>query len=218
MEHPSVDNPIDFLVSQSKDLNGLFSTGAEVVYFSGDLYNISGSTHDPPEVEDHENLSWKRLLIRMAGLTEDTSCYVTNVAAPSGSSHPQFSVGGHMTTNPDGIVERGEDCYLMPLCSWHNSTRRNGMRFEHSATKMLRLSGFMLGDSPITFSLRQRSKEQFALLFYDTQDKRWRIKNIDTDAPSEVEQASIGNSDRPSPALLLLERSSELLHVKRVAT
>lgn len=126
---------------------GLFSTGASKFTMSEDVYNVSGSTPDPP-IGDR---GWKQLLIDR-GINDN--CYVTNEKPPAGSSHPKFSVGGHMTTNATGIVKPGGDSYLMPLCHWHNNPARNGKAFQHTKTEMLKLSGFMQGDTSTTFKAR----------------------------------------------------------------
>lgn len=119
---------------------GFYSTGANLVDFSDDLYNVQGSTKDPKGVPDHEGVTWKNLLIRLGDLA-DASCYVTNATPDEGSSHPSFAVGGHMTPDSTGTVPVGDVSYLMPLCKWHNSTSRDGVAFEHTETKMLRTDG-----------------------------------------------------------------------------
>lgn len=126
----------------------LQSTGYQVVTYRGVLYNVEGSSDDP-EIGG----SWKKLLLRN-GITG--ACYV---AAPlphdSGTSHPSFAVGGHMTPNRMGRVDRGGNCYLMPLCQWHNSTRRNRIAFHLRTQQILELSGYMQGDLYATFLARQ---------------------------------------------------------------
>jgi len=158
----------------------LFSTGAKIVYFKGSLYNITGSTHDPQQVRDYEGENWKSLLVRKAEL-DDARCYVTNLSAPKGSNHDNFAVGGHMTTNPDGEVEKGGISYLMPLCKWHNSTARNGEAFEHTETKMLRLTGFMEGETPTTFMARMPSEKSHVLLYLDPLSGRWESSHLDAE-------------------------------------
>jgi len=153
------------------------STGAETVNYSGVLYNVSGSSEDPPEVPGHEGSSWKGLLIEILGL-EDANCYVTNGDAPTSSSHANFSVGGHMTANSDGSVPYGGDSYLMPLCSWHNSTARNGKPFQHDETLMLKLTGYMQGDTPALFQARLRAPEPYSLLYLDADAGKWMHTNI----------------------------------------
>jgi len=186
----------------------LLSTGAEVVDFSGDLYNVTGSTNDPAAIPRHTDEAWKRLLISMAGLASDTSCYVTNVLATRGSSHPKFSVGGHMTTDPDGTVGEGGSCYLMPLCKWHNSTARDGQRFEHSKTRMLKLTGYMQGELAATFALRQPSHEPFALLMFDPTDKQWKYKNLSKHDLHSGESPSVNRDQVANNLTVLFERST----------
>lgn len=210
---PGLD-AVENLISTFARDNRLLSTGAEVVNYSGDLYNVAGSTPDPPAVPGHSHSSWKILLKEMANLHEQTPCYVTNVDPPSDSSHPLFKVGGHMTPNESGEVAHGGICYLMPLCSWHNSTRRNGVAFEHTQTKMLKLTGFMEGDSPITFRLRQPSLEPFALLLFDEDNQEWRTTNLPSDDPSTIKAATIKVSKKPLPFRVLLERLEDGLYIK----
>ena len=121
----------------------LYSTGADLVNFSGPLYNVDGSSPDPKLNGE----SWKGLLLDR-GI--NTPCYVAN-ETPDGNSHPRFSVGGHMTPNPDGQVATGADSYLMPLCSWHNSKARDGVPFTLNRTWMLKLSGFLQSEIAATF-------------------------------------------------------------------
>lgn len=136
----------------------LFSTGATLVNFTSDLYNVDGSSDDPTI----NGLAWKKLLIDRG---VDGNCYVTNVKPTKKSSHPEFSVGGHMTTNSDGSVAVGGVCYLMPLCKWHNSTARNGKAFSHTKTSMLKLTGFMQGDIAATFKARLDNGDAFSIVY-----------------------------------------------------
>lgn len=156
----------------------LFSTGARLVDFDDVLYNISGSTDDPQEVKDHEGKDWKNLLTSFAGLSQ-ANCYVDNVIPEGPSSHPNFSVGGHMTPNPSGEVEQGGVSYLMPLCYWHNHTARNNKAFEHEETRMLKLTGFMEGETPITFLMRLPADEEGVLLYFDSTVQSWQFKKLD---------------------------------------
>lgn len=135
----------------------LYSTGSQLINFSGVLYNVDGSSDDP----QLNGESWKGLLIAN-GI--NSACYVTN-ETPPGNSHPKFSVGGHMTTNENGKVEFGADSYLMPLCSWHNSKARDGVPFEHTKTLMLKLSGFMEGELAATFLARLPSERRHAIVY-----------------------------------------------------
>lgn len=122
----------------------LFSTSAEVIDFGGVLYNVDGSSDDP-EIDGY---NWRNLL-RERGV--DGACYVTNVKPPARTSHPNFSIGGHMSVHQDGSVPFGDECFLMPLCSWHNSKARDHMAFEHTETRMLKLFGYMQEEPRATF-------------------------------------------------------------------
>ena len=154
---------------------GILSTKQVVVNYSGDLYNVDGSTEDPKDVDGYEDKTWKYILEQAAGLA-DSNCYVTNSTPPDDTSHPTFSVGGHMTPNSDGVVEHGNDTYLMPLCHWHNNPARNGVAFEHEETKMIILSGYMQGETALTFMMRQidGSKQPFSCLLYTSPSPRDR--------------------------------------------
>ncbi|MGV2130114.1 hypothetical protein ACQZ4Q_04110 [Agrobacterium vitis] len=140
----------------------LQSTAATVVNFAGILYNVIGSTHDPKI----DGADWKQLLrnngIGAAG-TPTNQCYATAPPADPVSSHNAFSVGGHVTVNADGSVTGGT-CYLMPLCSWHNNSARNGMPFNHVLTQMLRLSGYMQAEPAATFLARMPSAAPYRLV------------------------------------------------------
>lgn len=136
---------------------GVRSTGANLVNYSGILYNVDGSSTDP----NIDGNSWKRLLIN-SGI--NAPCYVTN-PTPSNNSHPGFNVGGHMTPNADGSVKTGADSYLMPLCSWHNSKGRDGVMFSHTNTLMLKLSGYMLSEIAASFMARLPSEEHYAIIY-----------------------------------------------------
>ncbi len=137
---------------------GLFSTGARVVDFEGVLYNVDGSRRDPKIGKN-----WKGLLLR-SGINGD--CYATT-PLPDGvkpHTHPQFKVGGHMTPSAVGYVEPGGICYIMPLCSWHNSKWRDRKPFEHEETRMLELSGYMEGELAATFLARTPGGPEYRLV------------------------------------------------------
>lgn len=125
----------------------LRSTHSKLHFHHGVLYNVDGSSDDP-EINGE---SWKGLLIRNS---IDGECYVTNVPAPADKTHPQFSVGGHMTTIKSGKVPRGGISYLMPLCSWHNHYARNHEAFELRSPKILKLFGYQLAEPAATFMAR----------------------------------------------------------------
>jgi hypothetical protein len=183
-EIPNVDQVRDF-VERFSELR-LLSTGAEVVNISDPLYNVIGSTGDPIPLGAS---SWKNLLIEEADIPSDSDCYVTN-DTPSGNSHPDFSVGGHMTINSDGSVGADGICYLMPLCYFHNA--QDGEAFEHSNTKMLKLTGYMQGELFATFSARLPSPEPFALIYFDDADGQWKHRNISKDQASNVDMKLFG--------------------------
>jgi hypothetical protein len=185
---------------RSVGTSGLDSTGATVVYVTADLYNVKGSTHDPKKVPRHEGKDWKSLLIDYK-IPAASKCYVTNDPAPPGKSHPDFSVGGHMTTNPSGQVPKGGTCYLMPLCSWHNNSSRDGTLFSHALTEMLQLTGYMEGELALTFQVRLPSSEPFALLF--SKDGAWNYRDISqSEAESFVSDPSAIGTDH----YVLIER------------
>lgn len=151
----------------------LHSTDALIVDYPGVLYNVTGSTEDPKAVENHKGLAWKALL-NQHSVFSGASCYVTDPLPNTGSSHAKFDVGGHMTPNPDGVVDVGADSYLMPLCKWHNSTSRDRKPFAHSKTKMLKLLGFMQGDSATTFGLRMRDTSTLLYLGPPSKDRAFK--------------------------------------------
>lgn len=152
---------------------GLESTGASVTTFSGKLYNVDGSTPDPIP----SGGSWKQLLINLLSLSASAQhCYVTAPLPGSGTSHPDFSVGGHMTTNSSGSVPTGGKCYLMPLCYWHNGKANDSVPFSHTNTKIVQLTGYMKGELEATFMLRMPSSEPYAVLYYA--DDGWNFKNL----------------------------------------
>ena len=125
----------------------IYSTSAEKINLEADVFNVKNSTKDP----EIDGKNWKELLIHY-GI--NGPCYVTNQKAPASSSHDGFDVGGHMTTNINGIVATGGVSYLMPLCKWHNHPARNDKAFEHDRTEMLLLRGFMQSDTALTFKWR----------------------------------------------------------------
>jgi hypothetical protein len=189
---------------------GLFSTGARVVDFHDNLYNVTGSTDDPREVPEHEGVTWRQLLIRLADLAH-SACYVTNEIPEEGSSHPNFSVGGHMTPSSTGVVPVGDVSYLMPLCKWHNSPARNGIAFEHTETRMVELTGFMEGDSAVTFAMRLPSEEQHSLLYFDRSNGYWKYTNLAKETASNLNakllSAQVGTIDAAQEYVLFERRN-----------
>ncbi|MGJ8534147.1 MAG: hypothetical protein ACSHYC_18330 [Alphaproteobacteria bacterium] len=178
----------------------LKSTGAEVVDYSGALYNVNGSSDDPTI----NGLNWRGLLIRH-GI--DSNCYVDNVPAPAGLSHPDFSVGGHMTSNSDGSVKIGGVCYLMPLCSWHNHKTRDGNLFEHSKTAMIKLSGYMEAEPAATFMARGLSDEDYSMISLpqETGSPPLNLSLRRSDEKGILMQSLSSESDRPFFVLLKKE-------------
>ena len=171
------------------------STSAKVVYYAGDLYNVDGSSDDP----EIDKKKWKALL---QDYSISGNCYA-NTPVPEGrTSHPGFNVGGHVTPNADGDVPIGGDCYLMPLCSWHNNKARDGQAFEHTQTKMLELSGYMQGEPAATFLARMSGETPLSLVFLGEEGLSYR--NI-LDAPGAVAKA-LACVDGPSGAPFLLFR------------
>jgi len=160
------------------------STGFDVISgYTGVFYNVSGSTDDPP-IPGFP--TWKGLLVERAGLS-DARCYVENIVAPSGTSHNNFSVGGHMTKNEDGSVELGGKSYLIPLCSWHNHTNRNGKAFEVENKTIMELSGYMRSEPFATFAARlpTENNRTYGLVYRDIDDGFWKHKNL-TDQERET--------------------------------
>lgn len=214
MNHELKIEQVRLFIKRYMDV-GFFSTEAKVVNFSDDLYNVTGSTDDPSHVPGHENVTWKTLLIEIAGLAE-ANCYVTNEIPDEKSSHPGFSVGGHMTPNRTGIVRAGKISYLMPLCNWHNNTRRNGIAFKHTETRMLELKGFMEGDSAVTFALRLPSEEQFSLLYFDPNVGKWEYTKLSSERAAGFNKkllSSMTETAEPAKDYVLLERRGDLYFV-----
>lgn len=176
-------------VSQYSGVN-IQSTSAQVVNFSGVLYNVAGSTPDPPI----GGVTWKQLLINY-GISGN--CYVTSPLPTTSTSHPQFSVGGHMTTNAAGTVPTGGHCYLMPLCFWHNSTSKNGVPFQHvNNDTMLQLDGYMQADLAATFIARMPGAAPLRVV--GLQDGQIMIQPADTQVLSAMKAGQIG-AERQTP-------------------
>lgn len=141
------------------------STGARRIQYGDVLYNVDGSTKDPKI----DNKTWRGLLVDM-GI--DDSCYVTN-APPSkkSKSHPDNWLGGHMTSRKDGSVDVGGKCFLMPLCHWHNNTKRNGVAFKLKSQRVLELSGYMLDEPAATFLARAPEGADYRAVFLSADDQ-----------------------------------------------
>lgn len=178
------------------------STSAQVVSYTGGLYNVSGSTHDPKI----GGQTWKTLL-QAYGISGN--CYA-NTPPPTGStSHPAFSVGGHVTQNSNGSVSTGGQCYLMPLCSWHNSTARDGMIFQHTQTQMLKLSGYMQSEPAATFLARMPGEAPLSLVFLGDNGLSYRNIVDEAEAPAKTLAAIDGPSAAAGGPFLLLRQHSD---------
>ncbi len=153
------------LAKEARD-NKLRSTGANIISYSGVIYNVDGSSDDPHQIPGSIGYSWKKLLLHygIGSDSIDNKCYVASPLPTGESSHPDFSVGGHMTENPSGLVTYGGISYLMPLCYWHNSTARNGVAFSLNNQVILELSGYMEKESAAMFALRLPSDKPYAAL------------------------------------------------------
>jgi hypothetical protein len=195
---------------------GLLSTGAELVDYAGKLYNIKGSTKDPRAVDGSRGASWKRLFDGYADFS-DACCYVTSPLPEESSSHPEFAVGGHMTPNSSGIVEPGGVAYLMPLCKWHNSTARDGTAFSHSKTKMLKLTGFMEGDSAITFALRLENRNTHTILFLNRSSNAWAYRELSSSEKQSVQNNSVMpmSVDIHEQDYVIFEKRGDLFYIER---
>jgi hypothetical protein len=179
---------------------GVESTSAAVVNFSGTLYNVDGSTKDPKI----DGESWKKLL-QSYGI--DGDCYVTNTT-PSGNTHPDFNVGGHVTPRSDGEVQVGGKCYLMPLCSWHNNSARDGVAFSHTETEMLQLSGYMQSELALTFIARLPSDNPFSIIYEG--DEEWETQTLS--AEKRTDEAALqlpGRTVKGLPRHYVLLRQEE---------
>lgn len=165
------DEVLEFFAKHSSPGAIIYSTSAEVVNISVDVYNVTGSHKDPPIGRK----SWKRLL-KDNGIYGP--CYVTNQTPDRpDTTHDQGKwLGGHMALTKDGVIPHGGTSYLMPLCAWHNSTARNRHNFEHNKTKMLKLGGFMEGQNAFTFHMRRKDLGEYRVLHQEAGD--WRFKQV----------------------------------------
>lgn len=186
MDIPGLEQVRKFV--EAATMQNLGSTGATVVNYTNVLYNVDGSTDDP-YVPPYK--SWTKVFIGVTGI-ENAECYVTNDPDGRGRSHPVFSKGGHMTINQDGSVESGGKCYLMPLCSGHNNKSRDGIAFEHTNTKMVRLTGYMKGELAATFLLRLPNEHPYALLYYSEAEQAWEFQDYDEAQRDEWQRGLVG--------------------------
>jgi hypothetical protein len=194
---------------------GLLSTGAELVEYAGKLYNVKGSTEDPKAVDGSRGASWKRLFDHYADFSE-ANCYVTSPLPNEASNHPEFAVGGHMTPNSSGIVQPGGVTYLMPLCKWHNSTSRDGTAFSHAKTKMLKLTGFMEGDSAITFALRLENPHIHTILLHDPGNNAWAYKGLSVPEWQKIKESSVAHMlvDAHKCDFAVFEKRGDLFYIE----
>ena len=185
------------------------STAAAIVSYSGALYNVDDSTGDPLI----DGLKWKQLLITMsaksAGCKIVQACYADTPVATTGSSHNEFSVGGHVTPNSSGVVAKGGSCYLMPLCSWHNSKARDGQAFGHANTCMLQLSGYMQSEPFASFMARMDGAAPAAIVYAGEEGLEQRVLEHPGHAPVEaLELAGAGEGGLPE-SFVILQRVEE---------
>ena len=185
-----IDGLVDRLASgttrafaKSAEPGKVRSTGARIVTFTGDLYNVDESSDDPSQVPGHVGDSWSGLLVANELGGPCNAVTSGDYAPPPGSSHPGFDVGGHMTENADGTVTLGT-CFLMPLCSWHNHKSRDGVPFALESQTVLKLTGYMQPEPAVTFLLRMPSDEPTAALVHE--GDAWRHANL-----SEAEAESL---------------------------
>jgi hypothetical protein len=133
-------------------------------------------------------------------------CYVTAPLPGTGKgpSHPDGWLGGHMTAHQDGSVH-SNTCYLMPLCSWHNSKSNDEKPFTVPQHDILELGGYMTGELAVTFCLRLPTNDRFAVLY--SSDTGWAYKNF---AQKEDVAAFLTKfKNEPSTEYYLLERHFE---------
>ena len=175
------DDVLEFFAKHRAANAIIFSTSAEVANISDDVFNVTGSSHDP----NIGGKSWKQLL-KDNGIYGP--CYVTNQKPdkPDTSHYKGTWLGGHMALTKNGVIKPGGTSYLMPLCSWHNSTSRDEKNFEHSKTKMLKLGGFMEGQNAFTFHMRRKDLGEYRVLHQEAED--WKLDQV---APTEITKSSL---------------------------
>jgi hypothetical protein len=178
------------------------STSAAVVDYSGDLYNVNGSTPDPKI----DGKTWKRLL-QFHGISG--ACFADTPAAPPGSSHPAFSVGGHVTPNASGDVPTGSSCYLMPLCYWHNGKGNDGKVFHHAQTRMLELFGYMQGEPAATYLARMGGAAPMSLVYVKQGGLSYRQIAAPSASPADMLRQAVGEDEEIPGRFVLLARQGE---------
>jgi|GEM_PF-6517005 len=197
------------VLSENKSVK-IESTFATVVYPPSTLYNVQGSTYDPKHIPGASGYSWKQLLIYYGiGVpgNADDCCFAISPPAPGGSTHPQFLVGGHMTTSSNGVVPVGGICYLMPLCKWHNSTNRDGIPFTPLHKPILELYGYMQAEPAALFKMRLPSEERFAVI--RIKDGSWISENLSENSMNLFEARSKNKAADADDHYFLFERDKE---------
>ncbi|AFD28210.1 hypothetical protein [Deinococcus gobiensis] len=208
MQIPGLEQVLKFIEAARQ--HPLQSTGASAVDFSENLYNVIGSTDDPKRIPDHKNEDWKPLFISVTGIT-DAQCYVTNDPPEKSSTHPQFIVGGHMTTDSNGYVKDGGTCYLMPLCKLHNS--HDGIAFEHTKKRMLKLTGYMKGELLATFQMRMPNENPYAILYFSESEQTWKVEDYTEKHLDKWESGLVGQeTPKIYIAIQRIKSSTSLLH------
>lgn len=170
----------------------LTSTGAIHIpdYRGPKVRNVKGSTPDRRDVDGNEKLSWKQLLITISGknkgnITEKSTCYADAPSPqPDKCTHNQFRVGGHMTTLADGNawvdpVAKDRRCYLIPWCSWHNSTYRDDLEHDITGCEVLELTGY---DGKLITALTFMARlaiEKEQIVFLLKKQNGWEISYFD---------------------------------------
>lgn len=198
------------LVARIEDRKGppiIESTGASVVTSSPNpIYNVDGSSDDPKIHGD----SWKKLFVAVmakAGAYYPNTCFVSPTS-PAHDSHPGFRLGGHMTQNQNGSVNSGT-CYLMPLCSWHNSKARDGIPFVPVQSTMVQLTGYLLAEPAALFEARLDGAAEHALV-YGTElgEVDFRALDVEDDFGRRelIENASISEEDGKPDIFVRLRR------------
>ena len=117
-----------------------------------------------------------------------------------------------MALNQDGVVIVGGISYLMPLCAWHNSTARDEKNFEHSKTRMLELSGFMEGQTALTFNMRRKDLDTHRIAI--KKGTGWKLvakSSLDRGTISEVAAGLSVTSQNPFVILSLDHLSGKLM-------
>lgn len=183
------------------------STGATVVSSSPNpIYNVDGSSDDPKIHGD----SWKKLFVAVmakAGAFYPNNCFVSPTS-PAHDSHPGFRLGGHMTQNQNGSATGGT-CYLMPLCSWHNSKARDGVPFVPVQPTMVQLTGYLLAEPAALFAARLDGEAAHALVYgteLDEVDFRGLDEAPELEREKLFENASVSGEDGKPDTYVHLRR------------